>query len=84
MAASRFPDFHIHTLTNTERDIARQLRQGRSDAEIALARRRSPVTVRLQIRMLRLKLRVESRAQLVALLRTSPAAGASASERGIW
>ncbi len=80
MAISCFPDFHIHTLTPTEWDIARQLRQGRSDAEIARARCRSPVTVRLQIRMLRLKLRAETRAQLVTLLRAPAAIRGSAAD----
>lgn len=64
-----FPELHIHALTLTEIAIARLLVLGLTEPAIAARRMRSPTTVRLQIRMLKIKLQVESRAALLDALR---------------
>ncbi len=65
----RVPELRIHALTPAEIAIARLLVLGLTQSTIAAHRRRSPTTVRLQIRMLKMKLQVESHAALLETLR---------------
>ncbi|HEX6273995.1 MAG TPA: LuxR C-terminal-related transcriptional regulator [Polyangiaceae bacterium] len=55
------------TLTAAEREVVRALVQGRSNEEIARARRTSPNTVANQVRSACAKLRVRGRLELVRL-----------------
>ena len=64
-----FPDLHTYRFTRTETEIARLLCEGMSDHAIAERRQRSLITVRLHIRMLRMKLRVTTRTELIRALR---------------
>ncbi len=64
-----FPDLHTYRFTRTEAEIGRLLCDGFSDQAISERRQRSLITVRLHIRMLRMKLRVTTRTELIAALR---------------